>query len=138
MPAQGSICPVHLLRALSPEGLSSAGTVQVPVIFVLFKQDRGQPSCKLLHLILAQLAFPLHQLCDEENRGGNFIFHLELQHRGCLSCWSRDETPHQRDLITLRHYQVPRIDTAKPAQARIDRAWISLTAKQQIKLSFGY
>lgn len=135
--SQGSTCPVLLLSPLSPEGLASGWVVQVPVIFVLFKQDRGQLRCKLLRFLLAQLGFPLHQLCDEENRGSNFIFHLKLQHRRCSSCWSGDGTAKQRDLITLRHCQVPRVDAAKPAWARTDRAWLSLTAKQQIKLNFG-
>lgn len=130
MPTQGST-PFPL----SPEGLTSGGIVQVPVIFVLFKQDRGQPGCKLLHFVLAQLVLPLHQLGDEENRGSNFIFHLQSQPR---SCWSGEGTAEQRDLITLKHGQVPRIDAAKPAQARVDRAWISLSAKQQIKFSLGY
>lgn len=80
---------LHILP-LSPEGLASGWVVQVPVIFVFLKQDRGQPGCKLLHFVLAQLVLPLHQLCDEENRGSNFIFHLKSQPR---SCWSREGTP---------------------------------------------
>lgn len=106
---------------LSPEGLASGWIAWVPVIFVLFKQDRGQLCCKLVYLILAQLALLLHQLCDEENRSSNFIFHLELQHTRGSSCWGREGTSHQRDLITLRHWQIPRTDAAKPARARMSK-----------------
>lgn len=109
---------LHILPS-SPEGLASCWIFQVPVIFVLLKQDRGQPRCKILYFVLAQLALPLHQLGDEENHGSNFIFHLQSQPR---SCWSREGTAEQRDLIKSKHYQAPRVDAAKPAQARMDRA----------------
>lgn len=60
----------------SPESLSFAWFLRVPVAFIGLKKDRHKSHRKLLPAWALQLAMFLCQSCHKENRSSNFFLHL--------------------------------------------------------------